>query len=429
MPAPTKERLNQIAERKLHALGVATSTTPDQDLVGELRTSAGTLPFVVVDHDKMRFSSNLLAGLGPVPFYDCPTIAAIEARLRKLVDERGAAANAAAARLRAVGVEAAVDPERLVAIGAVQAGSWRIELEGDARGVRVVRLGQGRALLDVPPEQAAIDLAPFRSRVDLDLHLASRAPEWERAARAAEATEIARRTTQTRMKPSTPSAAPDVVAGLVDVRASNEAPALGELVAKLGGLAVVNRLEVVQEYTLGAQRWRLVATHEAGPRFRCALYDPSSTRPKPIWEDVVDLARVGHVRDVVAWVLSGGPDAATAPQGPALEDVPEHLVPHAGEIWMMNVRVEHDDGATVHYVVVDVDGRPWGAARALPRPDFHALFSLHGAAHRMCILVDEVRGAEVLYRPLDAERRPNGEPRRLATAQLVATFVPEAGAY
>lgn len=431
MANPSKDRLNQIAERKLSSLGVPVQTTADLDLVGELRTGGGVLRFVVVDHDKLRFDAKPFDLLGPVLFYDCATVAALEQRLRKMLDDRGVAAQQAAAKLRVVGVEAGVDGDRFVAVGSVQAGPWRFDLEADAQGARVVRLAQGRRTLELPDGVGALRLESFRSRIDFEIHLGARAAEWERAGEEhGRVLAAARRRTETAMRPIVLSAAPDVAARLQPQRASTETPCLGELVAKLGPLAVPNRLEIVQDYLLGAQRWRFVATHEAGTRFKGAVYDASSTSVRPIWSDVFDLSRVGDLSDVVAWVI-GGQDGGAQSAAPTLpsDEIPEHLVPHAGEVWVMTVQIEEDDGATIRYVVVDVDGRPYGGPRALPRPDFAGLFQLHGAAHRMRIVVEDVRGPEVVYRQLDPAGQVTGDARRLATAQLVTTFVPEAGAY
>jgi hypothetical protein len=80
-------------------------------------------------------------------------------------------------------------------------------------------------------------------------------------------------------------------------------------------------------------------------------------------------------------------------------------------------------------VGTDIDGRPYGAARVLKRTDFEAVFSRVGMGWRLLVIIDQVQGDHVLYRQLDPQRQPMGAPRRMATAVLVANFVPEASAF
>jgi hypothetical protein len=65
----------------------------------------------------------------------------------------------------------------------------------------------------------------------------------------------------------------------------------------------------------------------------------------------------------------------------------------------------------------------------LRRGDFEAVFTRAGGGWRLLVVVDQLQGDGVLYRQLDAQRQPVGAPRRMATAVLVANFVPEAAAY
>ncbi len=94
----------------------------------------------------------------------------------------------------------------------------------------------------------------------------------------------------------------------------------------------------------------------------------------------------------------------------------------------MNVVVESQEGEHVRYVGTDVDGRPYGAARVLRRADYEAVFARHGGGWRLLVLIDQVQGDGVLYRQLDPQRQPLGAARRMATAVLVANFVPEVAA-
>jgi hypothetical protein len=121
----------------------------------------------------------------------------------------------------------------------------------------------------------------------------------------------------------------------------------------------------------------------------------------------------------------------TASDRPPLNEgsIPEHLVPRPGEVWVMSVRVEGDDGHNVTYVTVDVDGRPWGGTRTLQRDEFVGLFAHGPSGTRMSVIIDDVRAPDVIYRQLDPQGRALGDSRRLPIAQLVATFQPAASMY
>jgi hypothetical protein len=95
----------------------------------------------------------------------------------------------------------------------------------------------------------------------------------------------------------------------------------------------------------------------------------------------------------------------------------------------MSVVVEDAREGEVRYVGTDIDGRPYGAARVLPRADFEAVFSQERGGWRLLVLVDQVQDGSVIYRQLDRGRQPIGAPRKMAAAILVANFVPEAADY
>jgi hypothetical protein len=113
----------------------------------------------------------------------------------------------------------------------------------------------------------------------------------------------------------------------------------------------------------------------------------------------------------------------------AIGEVPQHLQPNPGEIWVMNVVVEAGGPDEVRYVGTDIDGKPYGAARVLKRTDFEAVFTPARGGWRLLIQIDQVQEGAVLYRQLDQARQPIGASRKMAAAILVANFVPEAAAY
>jgi hypothetical protein len=184
-------------------------------------------------------------------------------------------------------------------------------------------------------------------------------------------------------------------------------------------------VELVQEFRHGGTRYRFVAAREVGTRFRGRLIGPNGD----VWSDRFELSSFPGTDKVVAMAL-GATDAAgaaidlAAPSG----DVPSHVLPHPGEIWVMRVVVEEMGPDEVRYVGTDIDGRPYGAARVLKRSDFEAVFSQGRGSWRLLVVIDQVADGSVIYRQLDGERRPIGAPRRMAAAILVANFVPEAAA-
>jgi hypothetical protein len=315
MAGPSKERLHQIAERKLSSLGVRADRRrigDEEELCGELSisprvfgaTSGPNLraPFIVVDHDKLRFPEPPFRLAGIVVFYDCENPPALEARIKQKLDEKSAAAAAGERRLRALGLDARVDPERLVAVVTVQVGAARCEIEADGQGARVARIHSGRHVLELTAADTALRLEQFRTRIDLELFIGSRFAQWEAPALAALKQQELAKKVATHAVPAM-AFAPDLAARLQAVASSSEVPNLAALVEHLGPLAVPNRLEVVQDFTLGAQRYRFIATHEAGSRFRGVLFDAAEMGKRPLWDDAFDVTRIRGLGEIVTYVL------------------------------------------------------------------------------------------------------------------------------
>src|SRR5512138_2959035 len=97
-----RERLNQIASRKLSALGIPVRLAADREsLEGELAFSARLLHpatgqpiprarFVVSGHDHLRFLDAPLAALGAVNFYEHERTAALEQAIAAALAARSA---------------------------------------------------------------------------------------------------------------------------------------------------------------------------------------------------------------------------------------------------------------------------------------------------------------------------------------------------
>jgi hypothetical protein len=421
-----RERLNQIASRKLSALGVpvrlgADRETLEGDLVftGRVVHPATGQPiprarFVVSGHDHLRFMDPPLSTLGAVNFYEHERIAALEQAVGLALARRGAALQDLAQRMRALGLEASLDPERLAVRAVVKTATHAFEVLGTLQGVRVSRVAPvGGKPFDVAPEFPPLRLAEFGSPTDLEIYLVNSVP---------------------RMPASLgPAGRTDAGGGDAELSATpppRNALTLAALARVFGEEAILApnaMVELVQEFVHGNTRYRFVASREMGTRFKGRLIGPSGD----VWSDRFDLESFPGTREVVALAL-GLPAAGEAPRvtpGAAVSALPSHLLPHPGEVWVMNVVVEEAGAEEIRYVGTDIDGRPYGAARVLKRADFEAVFAQERGGWRLLVHIDQLQDADVIYRQLDRQRQPFGAPRKMSAAILVANFVPEAAAY
>jgi hypothetical protein len=421
-----RERLNQIASRKLSALGVPVRLGADRETIeGELSLARVAHPltgqpiararFVVVGHDHLRFLDAPLAALGPVHFYDHERLAALEAALAQALQRRAAGLQETATRFRALGLEAGVDADRLAARTVVKTPTAAFEILGTPEAVRVSRIAPvGEVPFEVPAEVPPLDLAAFRTPTDLELWLAGALPSMRPAARAGAA-----------------HAAGAALEATPPPRNALTLAALEQCFGHEAILAPNAMVELIQEFQHGGTRYRFVATREMGTRFKGRLIGPSGD----VWSDRFELADFPGTRQVVALALGATeePGAAPTPTEEVIDaagsSFPAHLTPQPGEVWVMSVVVEDAGQDEVRYVGTDIDGKPYGAARVLRRSDFEAVFSQDRGGWRLLVLIDQVQEGHVIYRQLDRQRQPMGAPRKMAAAILVANFVPEAAAY
>lgn len=105
------------------------------------------------------------------------------------------------------------------------------------------------------------------------------------------------------------------------------------------------------------------------------------------------------------------------------------LPPVAGEVWVMDVRVESDDGEEVRYLGVNIAGDAYGAPRVLPKIAFETAYTAVTQGYRMLVQVASVGDDDVCYVKLDTNRRPIGPERSVSIVGFLANFIPEAGAY
>jgi hypothetical protein len=424
-----RERLNQIAGRKLSALGIPVRLGADREtLEGELAFAARVVHpltaqpiararFVVEGHDRLRFADPPLSTLPPVVFYDLERTGELEARVAEQLQRRASLLGELAARMRALRMEAVLEPDKLLVRSVVKTAGQAFEILGGPEGVRVSRVAPvGGRPFEVPFTFPPIKLDEHASLVDLELWLDQAADQMRGGASGAE-----------------PARAAVGAGARVDVPPPpRNALTLGQLAQAFGTEAMVAPnapFEVFQEFQHAGTRYRFVATRDMGALFKGRLIGPSGD----VWSDRFDLARFPGTPELVAAALgipsAGGAEQRGAGAEPARQKVPDHLMPRAGEIWVMNVVVEQSGADEVRYVGTDIDGRPYGAARVLKRSEFEAVFSSDRGGWRLLILVDQVKEGIVLYRQLDPQRHPMGAPRRMATSVLVANFVPEAAAF
>jgi hypothetical protein len=422
-----RERLNQIASRKLSAMGVPVRLGADREtLEGELAFAGRVVHpatgqpvprarFVVEGHDHLRFPDPPLSTLGPVNFYEHDRVAGLEQALAMALARRGATLQDVAARLRALRLEAAFEAERLAIRAVVKTATHAFEILGTPEAVRVSRVAPvGGRPFEVAEDFPPLALPEFASPTDLEIFLVNALPRMAPAVPA--------------VRPREGVETPEAAGALAAMAPPRNAVTLAALVEAFGAASILApnaAVELVQEFERANTRYRFVATREMGTHFRGRLIGPSGD----VWSDRFELESFPGTERVVALAL-GAPEGLVA--APAVEgggEVPNHLLPHAGEVWVMNVLVEEAGPDEVRYVGTDIDGRPYGAARVLKRADFEAVFTEEGGGWRLLIQIDQLLEGNVLYRQLDRQRQPIGAPRKMSAAILVANFVPEAAAY
>ncbi len=201
----SRERLNQIAGRKLSSLGVACAVGADGRLVGDILTGdallspfngapVGAAHFVVEAHDHLRFlSPPLLAGLPPLPFFDHDNVAGIVSGIAQSLQRRLEAVARLKTHLHHLRVNADVDREHGVLVAPVQvAGAGTVVLIGDEQGLRSSHLRPLGGGQNLPMPPLSIDLSQFADATDLALFVGDLASRAKPAAHAAPKTGIFR---------------------------------------------------------------------------------------------------------------------------------------------------------------------------------------------------------------------------------------------
>lgn len=101
------------------------------------------------------------------------------------------------------------------------------------------------------------------------------------------------------------------------------------------------------------------------------------------------------------------------------------LPPNVGERWVMEVRVDSDDGEEVRYRGIDITGSSYGAPRVLPKAAFDRVYRRYAQGFRMLVEVTAVGDENVTYVKLDRDRSPEGPERNVSLAAFLANFTAE----
>lgn len=421
----SRERLNQIALRKLNTFGLAPVLDPARNvLVGDWPFTTGKVVapgtqvripsarFQVEGHDHARFLTPPLSALDPLSFYDAESAEAFELRVARALSVRMRFLQSLAGPLEERKIPVRLDGNALVLRGQVETTEHLFELVADPGGIRVVAMRE--RLTSGAPTRVSLPLTleehPTRSDLELFLSNAAHTGAIGQAA-----------------KPSSEPAAALALRVLPPVADALSVSLLQRFGADASLATSNGRLEVSQVVQVGRVSYRFQATHLSGPTFQGRLVGPDGEK----WSDRFDLSRFPGVEGLVRICLNlPKPEAlqpAQAASGPGAGPA-GFIPPAAGELWVMSVLVERESDGEVRYTCADLDGRPYGATRILGAEDFRATFTPHGAGWRLTIEISRLEGETVVYRQITPAGQKSPE-KRLALPTLLTVFLPEGQAY
>jgi len=346
----------------------------------------------------------LLASARERSWRQLPALAALCAELQAGLDKAHVEAEAICRELAGRGLEAEIDPESRLPSFALELEAGRavhFECAGDRAFARTLHAA-GRAACRLHDLSFAIASLP--GRVDFVLQVA-------------DALERGRHASGTAPTETRASARGFELGALLEALGPHWTLSAG---ATLSGETTIHGDSARLELTLAASGplvLRLIGAQGelwSRPLERGALaqWERLAARSAP--------ARQAHARSV--------PEAPR--WGEREEQLARGLLPPAvNETWVMEVRVESDDGREVRYRGVNVGGDDYGAPRVLRKDWFEETFAPAGRGWRMRVRIVEVDEASVLYERLSARREGAGTQRRIPLIIFLASFVPEAGDY
>ena len=217
---------------------------------------------------------------------------------------------------------------------------------------------------------------------------------------------------------------------------ARDAIALGALLEAFGPDALLQPgARLAQDVAFEGKPARLVAQLRDGSTFAVQLQRSDAL----LWQGDADLAALAswdRLATRIARERSAPPVAPAAAEQPtrAWGEKEEALTrgllpPIAGEIWVMDVRVEDDDEHEVRYRSVNIGGEEYGAPRVLARKYFEETFVASQNGYRMLVRVLEVGAESVVYQRISLSRELAGKPRSAPMIVFLANFMPEAAAY
>ncbi|MDQ3264561.1 MAG: hypothetical protein M3Y59_13000 [Myxococcota bacterium] len=422
----SRERLNQIALRKLQALAIPVQLdATSQELRGEWRFRSGKVVapgtqvriascrFRVEGHDHLKFLDPPLGALEPLSFYDAETPEAFEVRVARALTVRLGYLQSIAGQLAARKLPTKLDAARLVLRAEVETTDHLFELEGDPNGIRITGLRPRMGQHPATQVNFPLNLEEYPTRSDLEVYLSS----------------VTQRGQLTQKQPAAP--APPAQLELAPAPANVLSV---QLLQRLGPDVILHanagKLELIQELRVGGDLFRFQAVHLGGTTFQGRLVTGVSEK----WADRFDLARFPGVEELVRVCLGLKPQPKLEPRSeqpqPSATASPSagSLAPQQGEVWVMMVLVEREVEGEIRYVCADIDGHPYGATRLLKAEDFRATFSPHGPGWRLRIQIDRTEGPSVIYRQVNPKGE-RGPEKKMPLATLTTVFVPEASAY
>ena len=417
--------------RQLAALDIRTQFTPrGEALTGELlpgdalvnplnHEPVARVAFTVGPDAVLEVTSPPLAErLRVVDCVQSASRAGLLAQLAQVLQRRVGEVEGLHKRLGAMGLAPELDAERAEVVVHVD-----LDMEGEAV---LVGSAQGLVARYVVPAMGkrspvslgdlVLDLAEFSDKVDLELFLSGRVGEVMAAAASDGA-----------------SASGPVAPARGSVSsASAKKLTLAELVERMGPTAVLGSgFSIVRTLRVGGDEARFEAHHRGDESFAARL----ECRGAAVWEGDFRLSELSSLEDFVEELAAGRrSSSASAPPRQAWTDHQARLVagllpPASGEIWVMDVSLEDDDGQEVRYRSLDIGGESRGAPRVLSKAAFEATFAQVGFGYRLLARVLEVGEDYVAYERLDAAGKPAASPRRTPLIVFMASFTAEAAAY
>ena len=354
---------------------------------------------------------SLLASAAERSWRQLPALPQLCAELQAGLDKRHAEAEAICTELTRLGFDAEIEPESRRPVFALEIDPG-LGVVFECEGERVVaRTLHAAGAAPAPIDGLEFALRTLPERVDFTLQVAGALERQPRASK-------------TEPAAGSPSTARGV--------------ALGALLDALGPDWLLGAGATLSCPTqMHSADGRLVLElSEAGP-FSLRLVGPAGT----LWTRSVERTALAQWERIAARSRQGdGAPTGAKPTGAA--EVPATrwsareeqlarglLPPVVGETWVMEVRVESDDGREVRYRGINVGGEDYGAPRVLRKEWFEGTFVRSAGGWRMQVRVLAVDEREVTYQRLTANRECVGQPRRCPLVVFLASFVPEASAY